>query len=227
MRMRLFFAGVLVCLLCLTPAQGEAFILINEILADPPSGLAGDANNDLSGSTTQDEFVELYNSSGGTQNISNWALYDAVGLRHTFAAGTALEPYEICVVFSGGNPDLADTRWFTASTGSLRLNNTGDTLSLYDQTGLLVTQYAYGKEAGENQSITRFPEGTDAAFIQHTSLEGAEGKAFSPGYFINPVEQPEPGPDPKSVPEIPSLLSLISGLAGIFVTRRYRTRNAH
>src|SRR5205085_788389 len=37
-------------------------IVINEILADPPDGLAGDANHDGVRDTSADEFVELVNS---------------------------------------------------------------------------------------------------------------------------------------------------------------------
>ena len=39
----------------------QAAIVINEFLADPPSGLVGDANQDGTRHASQDEFVELFN----------------------------------------------------------------------------------------------------------------------------------------------------------------------
>src|SRR4051794_31368354 len=37
-------------------------LIINEYMASPPAGIAGDANGDGTRSATQDEFIELVNS---------------------------------------------------------------------------------------------------------------------------------------------------------------------
>src|SRR2546425_13163869 len=50
-------------------------IFINEVLADPPDGVAGDANHDGVRDGTQDEFVELVNGTVTDYlNLSGWAI---------------------------------------------------------------------------------------------------------------------------------------------------------
>ncbi|HYJ47674.1 MAG TPA: lamin tail domain-containing protein, partial [Pyrinomonadaceae bacterium] len=69
-------------------------ILINEVLADPPDGLAGDANHDGVRDSSDDEFVELANTTSNDINIGGFQLLTrSTGaatntVRHTFPAGT-------------------------------------------------------------------------------------------------------------------------------------------
>ena len=90
--------------LCVFVPQGQAqaFIVINEILADPPAGLLGDANADGVGSITQDEFVEFFNPTTNVIDISGWSLSDAVKTRHIFTSGSIFQPRGVLVVFGGG-----------------------------------------------------------------------------------------------------------------------------
>ena len=180
--------------LCVFVPQGQAqaFIVINEILADPPAGLLGDANADGVGSITQDEFVEFFNPTTNVIDISGWSLSDAVKTRHIFTSGSIFQPRGVLVVFGGGHPQLPDIDWFTASTGMLGLNNDTDIITLLDQNGETIDQVTYGREAGQDQSVARSPEGTGNIFVQHLSLANADERRFSPGYFINPVIAIEP-----------------------------------
>lgn len=41
--------------------SGQLYLLINEVLADPPPGIDGDANGDGYRSSSGDDFVEIYN----------------------------------------------------------------------------------------------------------------------------------------------------------------------
>lgn len=217
-----------------------AFIVINEILADPPAGLSGDANADGVGSITQDEFVEFFNPTTNVIDISGWSLSDAVRTRHIFAGGSISQPQGILVVFGGGNPQLPDIDWFTASTGTLGLNNDTDIITLLNQNGEPMDQVTYGREAGQDQSVARSPEGTGNIFVQHLSLANADERRFSPGYFINPVIVTEPevndppgqdaqgGPvednsshgDHPTVPEPSTICYLASGLGAMLLRRR-------
>lgn len=47
-------------------------LVINEYMASPPAGIAGDANGDGTRSATQDEFVELVNSDTAPLNIGGF-----------------------------------------------------------------------------------------------------------------------------------------------------------
>lgn len=175
---------VLFLTILLLPSQAQAFVVINEIFADPASDLSGDANGDGVSSSSQDEFVELINFGVDGVDISGWSITDAVKARHIFPIGTLISPYEYLVIFGGGSPTLADVNWQKASTGGLSLNNTADTITLFDDDGGSIDQVIYDSLANHDQSIVRSPEGTGDAFVQHESLNTAQGKLFSPGRSV-------------------------------------------
>lgn len=184
-----------------------AFIVINEFLADPPAGLAGDANGDQTGSSSGDEFIELFNGGESAVDLSGWTLSDNTKIRHIFANDTVILPNDVFVVFGGGAPVFDTFSWQVASSGGLGLNNTGDSLLLADAAGSVVDWVEYAGEANANQSLVRFPEGIlGAEFIRHTNLPGANSRLFSPGFRVTP---PMGG---ASVPEPLSILGLGWGL---------------
>lgn len=166
------------------PASGW---VINEILADPAAGLAGDANGDGVRDFSDDEFVELVNVSGSAQNIGNWTLSDGFGTRHVFPVGTVIADNEAIVVFGG--PTITGTfggaTVQTASSGALGLNNGGDTVTLASDSAAVQAQVTYGSEGGNNQSLTLDPDLTGAAYVLHGGAAGSGGALFSPGTQID------------------------------------------
>ena len=94
-------------------------VLINEFLADPALSntdpTVGDANHDGVRDASQDEFIELVNTTSHDIDISGYRIFTrSTGsdtLRHVFAAGTILRSCSAIVVFGGGeaslNPDNA------------------------------------------------------------------------------------------------------------------------
>ena len=209
------------CFLCVVTTPARAMILLNEFLADPPAGSAGDANGDGVRSTTQDEFVEIYNSGLTGIDISGWYLKDADATRHVFANSLILSPQEVYVVFGGGNPTLSGFRWAKASTGSLSLNNDKDTISLFNSSNVLMDQIIYGDEANKDQSLTRSPEGENGLLVLHMNLPNANGRRFSPGYLVNP-----PVFNNTVVPEPTSLMTLAGGVFAGLLTRKKKSRRA-
>ena len=162
-------------------------LVVNEFLADPPEGAAGDANGDGTRSTTQDEFVEIVNRTSDAIDLSGYKLSDADAVRHVFAAGTVVPPFEATVVFGGGTArgqfgNAAENNLvFRASSGALSLNNGGDTIKLEDAAGRLLQDIKFGAtEGGANQAINRDPDVDGASFSPHTVIAGA-GILFSPG----------------------------------------------
>lgn len=162
-------------------------LIINEYLADPPDGTAGDANGDGTRSTTQDEFVELINRTGEAIDISGYRLSDADAVRHIFAPSTIIPPFEAVVVFGGGRAqgkfgNAAENRLvFSASSGGLSLNNNGDLLKLADPAGHLVQEIRFGAAEGNaGEAINRDPDGDGAVFTTHQRVTGTDRK-FSPG----------------------------------------------
>jgi len=174
-------------------------VFVNEVLADPPDGIAGDANHDGTRDGTQDEFVELVNGTASDAiSVGGWTVRtrptgsSTETTRFTFAAGTSLAAGEAIVVFGGGgasfNPNdgvfgCAQVVKATLSAG-LSLTNGGLSILIRDGGGNLITQFTYGGSTGldgdNNQSLTRSPDIT-GNFVQHTSAAGANGRRFSPG----------------------------------------------
>jgi hypothetical protein len=162
----------------------DVSVKLNEILADPPADLAGDANRDGVRDASDDEFVELVNCGTEPVDISGWQLRDGTSARHVFAeSGVILQPGEFATVFGGGTPTGFKGKVFTASSGGLGLANTGDLVSLLDSQAALVDVHAYGSEGGSDQAMVRLPDcsdlwglpadaGLDAPFSPHAPNQG-------------------------------------------------------
>jgi hypothetical protein len=167
-------------------------LVINEFLADPPDGLSGDANNDGERGTNQDEFIEVINRTAEPVDISGFTLSDADGVRHVFAPGSVLPPFEVAVVFGGGLPRgsfgnaSATGLVFVASTGGLSLNNGGDTIKLADDKGGVVQEIKFGAiEGNAGQSINRDPDANGLGFAPHTAVARDRRRLFSPGAKVD------------------------------------------
>lgn len=167
------------CVTLIFPPAASAVVVINEFLADPPSGIAGDANRDGVRSASDDEFVELLGAGDAAQDLSLWSLWDRVALRHRFPQETSLAASGRIVVFGGGSPTGVPGWVATASSGVLSLNNSGDEIILKDAFGGVVDHVIYSSEADHDQSLTRFPEGT-GPFLLHRLVSSRE-LLFSPG----------------------------------------------
>ena len=175
----------------LTDEVNHPVLLISEIHADPASGLAGDANGDGVRDATDDEFIELVNTGFEPLDVSGYTLGDALQVRHVFAPGTVIPAREAVVVFGGGTPTgafgnaAANGLVFTASSGSLSLNNSGDTVTLADDLAVTIQSVVYGSEGGQDESLVRDPDYSNAPLVGHESATGSGGSAYSPGARIN------------------------------------------
>ncbi|MFP2909410.1 lamin tail domain-containing protein [Pyxidicoccus sp. 3LFB2] len=138
------------------------------------------------GSDAGTEFIELINTGGSAVDLSGWTLWDATGLRHTFASGTSLGAGRALVVFGKATSipnGLANA--VGATTGGLSLNNGGDTVSLQKPGGTVVDAYTYAASlAGQDGvSMNRSPDGSaSGSFALHTSVST---RSASPGTRAN------------------------------------------
>ena len=173
-------SGTIPASLCDPVIEG---LVINEILADPGNTNSDgnvdgiDANNDGTISTSQDEFFELYNNSGETLDISGYTMDDFFATRHTFPAGTTMQPNEFLVVFSGGTLDDFSGNAQIASSGALGLNNSSDFVTIKNPSGAIVVSENY--TGATDQSICRDPDFT-GDFVGHLS-HSSNPVASSPG----------------------------------------------
>jgi Tol biopolymer transport system component len=170
-------------------------ILINEALADPPDGIAGDANHDGVRDSSDDEFIELVNTTAHDIDISGYQLSSRSSstitdtLRHRFAGDTILPACSAVLVFGGGKFDsinsvFGDAQVFKATSGSLALTNGGGMITLRDSASAIITSLTWGGSTGLtgdlNQSMTRSPDVT-GRFVLHQAAIGSAGRSFTPG----------------------------------------------
>jgi hypothetical protein len=156
--------------------------LINEVLYDPPSGSAGDANNDGTRDPNEDEFIEFFNS-GPELDLSGWTVSDASEVRHIFPQGTVVPVNGVLVLFGGGTPtgDFGGAIVQTGSESVINMNNSGDFVTIADANGNVVLTFDVEPLSNNpNESYTRFPDLT-GDFVQHNDDIEEVSTLFSPG----------------------------------------------
>ena len=171
----------------------QPLLIINEVLYDPPSGDAGDANGDGTREAQEDEFIEFVNI-GGTLDLSGYTIHDNAQERHIFPEGTVIPPGGVLVLFGGGNPTGAFGNAIvqTATTGLLNMNNAGDFVTLYNNNGEVVLTFDIEPLSDNpDESYSRYPDlntepdSEGNLFYQHASLSESLGTLFSPGTKID------------------------------------------
>jgi hypothetical protein len=147
-------------------------VFINEVLVNEP------------GSDVTREFVELVNPASTAVDLSGWTLSDASSLRHTFASGTILGAGKAVVVFGGAAGIPAGlTNAVAASTGSLSLSNSGDTVTVRNAAGTTVATETFGSAltGTDGVSANQNPDASSSGtFVLHTTLFSGS-PAASPG----------------------------------------------
>ncbi|MCY3868774.1 MAG: lamin tail domain-containing protein [Gemmatimonadetes bacterium] len=162
--------------------SAEAVVVINEVLADPPSGNRGDANGDGTQNSYEDEFVEILNTGAESIAIGGWQLSDLKpGSKgpFTFPPDTRIDPGEYIVLFGGGTPTGFGGQVFV-DDGKIGggLSNSGDAVFLITTSNDTIARAEWGKEGGKDQSLVRYPEGT-GRWVLHSADPGRG--LFSPG----------------------------------------------
>jgi endonuclease/exonuclease/phosphatase family metal-dependent hydrolase len=151
---------------------GTGPVFINEVMINEP------------GSDVNGEFVELVNPGSAAVDLSGWTVSDATALRHTFAAGTSLAAGKAIVVFGGASAIPTGINAVAASTGSLNLSNSSETVTVKNSAGTAVDTATFGSglTGTDGVSANRSPDATSGAtFVLHTALGGSS----SPGTRAN------------------------------------------
>lgn len=165
--------------------DSNAQIIINEVYADVAISLIGDANGDGLRSAREDEFIELFNQDSLPVDLSNVQLLIDETVKHEFTAGTIVPPKTFLVIFGGGLPTglFGGSPILLASSGSLRLSNSGASISLKHKEGRVLDSLKY-EETNIGASLVRTPEFI-GVFIPHTERPDAFGLPYSPGTMSN------------------------------------------
>ncbi|HEX5131542.1 MAG TPA: lamin tail domain-containing protein [Candidatus Krumholzibacteria bacterium] len=181
-----FFISCLIVVSALAP-QGIAQVRVNEILGDP----ATDWNGDGAVDSKLDEWVEVVNVGTTPVDLSSYRISDAsAGESFRFALAGTLAPGEVRVYFG------SDVVAWQAANGvgqfGFSLNNSGDTVALYEVNGADISvadSYAYATaEVADDRSVGRMPNGSDDWVVfdglnpySGTVPPAASGCAPSPG----------------------------------------------
>ena len=128
-------------------------VIINEVLYSETG----------TNTNTNDEFIELYNPSSSTVDLSSFKLADGHltandndstnGFTYTFPNGTTLQPGKYAVIWIGDNNanHQATAAAFQAWLGQTpKLNNSGDDIWLYDNQDKIIDYIAYGSGSEVN-----------------------------------------------------------------------------
>ena len=162
-------------------------IFISEVLADPPSGLAGDANRDGVRDTYEDEFIELYNAGADTISLAGWWLRDSSSNKYhfQFPADAVIAPHSYILVFGGGNPTGFIVPVYTnnkKTTYKGRIGNgltgKGEVIRLFDKIGHEIDVISHDEWPKKQSFVRKPPDG--GPFVPHKTASPA-GLPFSPG----------------------------------------------
>lgn len=149
---------------CTTQTALETLLVINEFLPDPQTF---DHNNNNNYNDLDEEFIELFNKSTHSINLTGYKLKDFIG-NHTLniPSNFSLPPYAYLLVYasgealciSGDGDTLQTENWSGLWTD---LDQAGDTISLYDNFERLIDKKGYqGSSVVPDFSIARLPNGS-------------------------------------------------------------------
>ena len=156
---------------------------VNEVYPAIDADANGDGEVVFDGS---DEFVELVNDSDSSLDISGYTLSDFATVRHTFPAGTVLDPGCAIVVFGKhapeGRPEGFGGALVQNANGAnefgLSLTNAADLISVENTSGVEVAGANWVDAFGPNGSLTLDPDlNATNAYTVHFNF----GTPFSPG----------------------------------------------
>lgn len=171
------------------PYETTSHVLINEFMPNPTGSDQGTAGAPLDG-----EWVEIFNPTASTVDLAGYILYDninthalAITASNTNTGGTTIPRLGYLVVYREGDTDF-------------ELNNSGgDTARLFSDLissgGTLVDSHLYTRDAPENKSFARVPDGS-TNWVDPDSTPGAANS------FFFEVLQGVPPFEPASLPPL-------------------------
>jgi hypothetical protein len=148
-----------------------------------------------------DEVVVFTNEGPTTLDLTDWTVEDEVGHRYTFPAGTTLDPTATLSLRTGHGTDTDLDRYWGRRRSVW--NDDGDTVSVYDADGDLVTRHGYpfpsdplratsvelasidadapgdDRDALEDESITFENAGDDAIDVSGWVVADRAGHAYT------------------------------------------------
>lgn len=164
------------------PSVQYSGLIINEFLPDPNLGATEiDSNQDGVPDGNQDEFIEIVNNTLADLDLDGCFYSDDSGSGGHVFSPIVVPVGSAVVVFGGGSiTNFNDSPAQLSTLGNLSLNNTGDTLSLFDPSSNLLDVVVYSDPGvPDAESLTRSPDVTGTSFVNH--LLASPGNPISAG----------------------------------------------
>ena len=170
----------------------SALLLAFELVAIPPLVLAQVKINEFSANSTP-EWVEFHNASESADYIKAYYLDDDVVFEPAGGEGSPR------LLLSELNTDSLTFPFIDLTSF---LNNSGDTVALFDAAGTLLDSHAFGAIAA-GESHGRVPDGTGdfMSFAAGTTTKCATNVTATPTPTPTPTPEPTPEPTPTPTPE--------------------------
>lgn len=136
--------------------------------------------------TGESEWVELFNSASTSANLAGWSLTDELTTPSTI------------YTFSQTEPPLGPGEFRQVITTANKLNNTGDSVTLYSSDGVQASQLVYtSSQSGMSQQ--RVSLGSTATATT-TGTPGADNSLYS--VLANAIPPPTTSPTPSPTPTL-------------------------
>ncbi|MFO7891363.1 MAG: lamin tail domain-containing protein, partial [bacterium] len=135
-------------------------VVINEFLASNYSGATDESGDN-------DDWIEIYNCSEETINLSGWALSDdrEDSQKAVLPPGSSIPAQEFLLVWADGEPDEGERHL------NFRLSNGGEWIGLFNTEGKIADSISFGPQLTD-VSFGRYPDGKDTAFCQLSPTPG-------------------------------------------------------
>ncbi len=166
-------------------------VVLNEVLANPPSGLEGDANGDGVRDPYDDEFVELVNVSDTHVEMEGVSIYVGGRLKYWFEP-LCLHPRMGVVVFGGGS--IGPTIRSAAVVSDVRFGmaNDGGVVRIVGPEGL-IDEHSYSHAGPQSWTLApdltgRWAKHHEVAPHPHSAGVCADGRDFQAGCGVEPPE---------------------------------------
>jgi hypothetical protein len=167
-------------------------VFINEYLPHPYASGTSAPDPDY-----DQQFVELLNTGTTAVDLSGWKIHDDKSrsgvepTRHTFPAGTVLQPGRVYVVYSGASAVPSGTANVAYANGNdgLRFNrgvnmgSSGDSVYLVLPDGTVQDSASY-RDTSQGTSYNRSPDASaSGSWVLHSTLSSSA--TASPGRRVN------------------------------------------
>ncbi|MFB3763629.1 MAG: lamin tail domain-containing protein [Methanotrichaceae archaeon] len=120
-----------------------------------------------------DPWVEIANEGTGSMNLAGWTLMNTENQAYSFPANFTLKTGSIVKVHSGKGDNTAADLF----NSTLVWNDKGDTATLKDATGKIVSEYKYPIKVSAPESMTR----TNPTILPNTFYTGWTSSNFRAG----------------------------------------------